>query len=445
MSWNTLYLLDAFAICTFILSYYRNCYRRGYRIDIWHSQLFLSIILPNMIMLPFCRSELNIPILGHDFTAVVAVLPKIFLICLLGYFSILVGGFVWRIRAGLGIRKLVVPVLDVVPRCSMMVMSSRSILIFQSFLCISLQMIVLGIYFSRSGFGFDLRSYTFANPALRPVALVVSNYSIIIASHCLARYIDKKEKLLLACTLFLSFGLVFFGARSNIASIYINVLLCYLMKLRTRVSLFKIVTIVSVILLAGLYLGNARAGQYSLTDFFTLLAAALFYGNNFSDLRDFAWVVALWDQKLWIGKTYLAALTAFVPRFVSEFRDTWGTGAATATTLGFDPHVHPGVRPGSFGEGYLNFGLIGVVVVGFLIGVILRRVDVEVKHALTGSHPSIRRAFSSTMTLSLAGIVAISANSSAFFVLIGIYIFSWVCLRLQRIFQPQPVSLARAN
>jgi hypothetical protein len=196
---------------------------------------------------------------------------------------------------------------------------------------------------------------------------------------------------------------------------------------------------ISVIIVGGLYLGSVRAGQYSLGDFFELLGAALLYGNTFSDLRDFAWVDALWDHNLWIGKTYLAALTAFVPRFVSEFRDAWGTGAATAITLGLDPHVHPGVRPGAFGESYFNFGLPGVVIVGFAMGVIFRRVDIDVKRAMTAPQPSMRKAFASTTLLSVAGIIAISANSSGFFVLGGIYFFSWFCLKVFQLIQPRQV------
>ncbi len=442
MSWNVLYFLDALAICSFVLSYYCTCYRKGYRIDIWHSQMFLSIVLPNMLMLPFCRSELNYPVLGSDFAAVVAVLPKIFLISLLGYFAILVGGFLWRIHVGLGTRKLATQLLDILPRCSMMLMSSRNLLVFQALLCLALQIVMLTLYFGQSGFGFDLRAYTFAHPELRPVALIISNYSIVIASHSLARYIDKKEKVLLACVLLLSFGLVFFGARGNIASIYISILLCYLIRLRTRVSLFRLAIVTSTILLLALYLGNVRAGQYSLGDFFTFLAAALFYGNNFSDLRDFAWVDALWNHRLWMGKTYLAAVMAFVPRVASEFRDTWGTGAATATTLGFDPHVHPGVRPGYFGESYFNFSLLGVIVVGLAIGIIWRRVDIDVKRALTAYESSMRKAFASTMLLGVAGVFAVSANSSGFFVLGGIYFFTWLCLQAQRLIHSRPVSLA---
>jgi oligosaccharide repeat unit polymerase len=442
MSWNLLYILDVLAISSFAISYYLTCYRQGYRIDIWHSQLFLGCVMPNMIMLPFARSDLNVLILGRDFTAVVAALPNVFLVALLGYFTMFAGGLSWRIRVGLGTRKLAVRLLDIVPQCSMMLMSSRSLLVFQSLLCLVLQFLILSLYFAHSGFGFDLREYTFVNPTLRPVALFISGYSIIIGSHCLARYIEKRERILFSCTILLTIGLLFFGSRSNILGIYINVLLCYLIQLRTKISLFRLVSMISVIIVGGLYLGSVRAGQYSLGDFFELLGAALLYGNTFSDLRDFAWVYALWDHKFWVGKTYLAALTAFVPRFASAFRDTWGLGVATATTLGLDPHVHPGVRPGIFGEGFFNFGLIGVVCVGFILGIIERRVDIDVKRAVASPRPSMMKAFASTMLLGVAGTVAISSSFSGVYVLGGIYLFSWLCLGAQRLIQPRHISLA---
>jgi hypothetical protein len=305
-----------------------------------------------------------------------------------------------------------------------------------------LQFLILSLYFAHNGFGFDLRHYTFEKPALRPVALFISGYSIIIGSHCLARYIEKRERIIFSCTILLTIGLLFFGARSNILAIYIDVLLCYLVQLRTKISLFRLISMISVIIVGGLYLGSVRAGQYSLGDFFELLGAALLYGNTFSDLRDFAWVYALWDHKFWVGKTYLAALTAFVPRFASTFRDTWGLGVATATTLGLDPQVHPGVRPGLFGEGFFNFGLIGVVSVGFILGVIARRVDIDVKRAVASPRPSMMKAFASTRLLGIAGAIAISSSFSGIYVLGGIYLFSWICLATQRLIQPRHISLA---
>jgi oligosaccharide repeat unit polymerase len=443
--WSVCYLLDCLAIAGFAISYYRKCYRQGYRIDFWYAQVFLLCVFPNMLMLPFAKSELNVLVLGRDLNAVTAVLPIVFLITMIGYLSVLAGSGLWRLQIGIGLRDAAGAVLDVVPRCSMMLMSSRGVLIFQTVLCLLLQAMILTIYFSQSGFAFDLRSFTFANPSLRPVALVISNYSIIIASHCLARYVDKRERILLACTVLLTCGLVFFGARGNILAIYMNVLICYVVMMRRKISLFRVISFAVVILAVAFYLGNARAGEYSISGLAGSIFFLLFYGNNFSDLRDFAWVYSAWDHVLWAGKTYLAALLAFIPRFASHFRDTWGLGVATASTVGFDPQVHPGLRPGAFGEGFFNFGLFGVVAVGLLLGLVSRRVDTEVKRAFASSQPSMMKAFASTMLLGIAGAFAVSAGFSGVYVLAGVYLFSWFCLSVQRVFAPQKVLVTSAR
>src|ERR1700730_872468 len=96
-NWTILYTLDALAIVLFAVSYYRNCYRRGYRIDFWHSQLFLAFVLPNMLMLPFATSELNVIVVGKDIRAVIAAVPIVFLISLLGYCAVLAGGRLWQL------------------------------------------------------------------------------------------------------------------------------------------------------------------------------------------------------------------------------------------------------------------------------------------------------------------------------------------------------------
>jgi oligosaccharide repeat unit polymerase len=439
MSWNVLYALDLFALVLFGISYYRNCYRRGYRVDFWHVNLFSICVLPNLLMLPFATSELNEIVLGDDFGKVMAALPTVFLITLFGYFSILAGGILWRFRVGVGLRKTAMSVLDFVPHCSRMLMSSREVLIFQALLCLFLQLLILGIYFSRNGFGFDLRGFTFANPGLRPVALLASNYTIIIASHCFARYVDKKESSLLVCTLLLSTGLVFFGARSSILSIYLGVALCYLVGRRAKISLLRIVGIVTTLLLAVMYLGSLRNGEYSPVDFFKSVAFLILYGNTFSDLRDFSWVYSAWDHVPWGGKTYLAAFISFIPRVASGFRDTWGLGAATSATVGFDPQVHPGLRPGIFGEGFFNFGLAGVAAVGLMLGIVARRVDLDVKRALEPSRRSMIDAFASTMMLNVIGNFAVTAGFSGLYILFAIYLFSWFCLRLASLVQTRPV------
>jgi oligosaccharide repeat unit polymerase len=436
---NLLYGLDLAAIALFAISYFRNCFRRGYRIDFWHAELFLLCVFPNMIMLPFARSELNIIVLGRDLDAVIAAVPTVFLITLLGYFAILLGGKLWRLRAGLGLRRAIAHVLDIVPRCSMMLMSSRTVLVMQAGICLLLQFLILALYFSASGFAFDLRAYTFENPTLRPVALIISDYSIVIASHCLARYVDTKEKILLLCTLVLTFGLVFFGARGNLLAIYMSVLLCYFVKMRNKISFLRIAAVTGAIVVVGFYLGSLRTGAYSAGGFFGTFIDMVFYGNTFSDLRDFAWVYSAWDHVFWGGKTYLAAILSFVPRFASHFRDTWAMGAMTAATAGFDPEVHPGLRPGIFGEGFFNFGLPGAIAIGLMLGVVLRRVDLDVKHALSSPRSSMMQAFASTMLLGVATTFAVSAGFSGLYTLAAIYVFSWFCVSIERFFHPRSV------
>ena len=433
MSWTVLYAIDAAAILSFVALYIKNGYLRGYRVDFWHLTLFMSCVFPNMILLPFATSEMNRLVLGADFDAVTAAIPKVFLIGIVGFCAMLAGGSLWRLQTGIGIRKSAARVLHVLPRLSMMMMSSRRLLIFLALLCGVLQVSVLAIYFARSGFGFDLRQFTFANPWLRPVAQTAAGMSVVTASHCLARYMDRKEKILLRCTLLLTLGLVFFGARSNLLFIYLNVWICYLVKLRRNLNLVWLVSAAASMVAAGFYLGNLRAGHYSITDFLASIAFLLLYGNNFSDLRDFAWVYSAWNHTWWGGKTYVAALFSFVPRAISQFRDTWGLGVVTASTAGLDPQVHPGLRPGEFGEAFFNFGLPGVILVGVILGVLVRRVDIDVKRAVIREHPSIMEAFASTQIFQIAGFVAISVNLSTFFVLCGIFLFSWVCLQIMQL------------
>ena len=444
VSSNLILAVDAFALVHFAVSYYRNCYRRGFRIDFWHAELFFFCVLPNMLMLPFAMSDLNVLVLGEDLSGVMQVLPRVFLITVVGYFAVIAGGGLWRLRSDLGLRRIARQVLDSIPRCSMMLMSSRSILVFHTALCLLLQFGILTLYIYQNGFGFDLRGFTFANPSVRPVALLISNYSIIIGSHCLARYLERREKSLLACTLLLTFGLIFFGSRENILGIYLNVLICYMVFRRKKISLFRLVTLAGLIVGMGLYLGNVRTGAYSLSEFVGSLAVLIFYGDTFSDLRDFAWVYSGWKHSYWGGKTYLAALTAFIPRFASQFRDTWGLGVQTASTVGFDPQVHPGLRPGAFGESFFNFGILGVIAMGVILGIIFRRVDLDVKDALLAERPSMTKAFAPTNLLTLAGCIAVTAGFSTLYVLAGVYAFSWFCLSVHRVFHPRPIAVSES-
>lgn len=433
-SWSAVYLVDFLALLSFAVSYYRGCYAKGYSVDIWHSYIFLFCVLPNMLMLPFAAGEQNVVVLGRDYPDVAATVPLVFLITMLGYGAMLLGGSIWRFRSGLGLRNTAIEILDVFPNCSLMLMSSRSLLVLQAIICVGMQACILLLHFSQDGVDFDLRGYGFAHPTLRPIIQIIVFYSTMIASHCFARYLNRKEASLLACTLVLSLALVFFGSRAALLVIYLNAVICLLIRRGRRVSLLKLTLFSALVLVVAFYLGSVRAGSYSIGNFIAAALFLLLYGNNFSDLRDFAWVYSHWDHTFWLGKTYLAALTAFVPRFASSFRDTWGLGVATSGTVGLDTTVHPGLRPSAFGEGYFNFGVVGVLVVGILMGAILRRVDIDTKRIIKSKDASLEGAFASTMLINVATAVAISTVSSTLYVMAGVYFVTWILLRVLRDF-----------
>ena len=146
-----------------------------------------------------------------------------------------------------------------------------------------------------------------------------------------------------------------------------------LQRLKVR-QVLKLFPAAAAILLAAIYLGDVRAGQYNVLQTIANLGLTLFYGNNFSDLRDFAWVRSYWDGQYYLGRTQAAGLLAFIPSAISPFRAEWNWGVVTTTLAGLDPLVTPGLRAGAFGEAYFNFGMAGVLIAGLLYGYFIRRV-----------------------------------------------------------------------
>jgi hypothetical protein len=55
------------------------------------------------------------------------------------------------------------------------------------------------------------------------------------------------------------------------------------------------------------------------------------------------------------------------------------------------------------------------------------------------------KAFASTMLLGIAGAFAVSAGFSGIYVLAGVYLFSWFCLSVQRMSEPQKVLVTSAK
>src|SRR4051812_31734800 len=188
-----------------------------------------------------------------------------------------------------------------------------------------------------------------------------------------------------------------------------------------RLSVGRVLRIVPAgfaALMFALYLGDVRDGQYNILRTIATVGIKLFYGNNFSDLRDFAWVRSYWDGTYFLGKTQLAGVLAFIPSVLSTFRAEWNWGVVTTSIAGLDPLVNPGLRAGVFGEMYFNFGLPGVLAAGFAYGYVIRRIH-NASLAAVRSLPVERARLSILAAMVTLNLIGGLLNTAGFF---GFYI-----------------------
>jgi hypothetical protein len=216
-------------------------------------------------------------------------------------------------------------------------------------------------------------------PGLRPFSNVAQVMLPLTVALTLFVGIGRRRYFILALAI-MNLGLaVLTGARSVAFAGVMTFALTYLVhasalrQLRIRTAL-KLIPVGAAVLVLVVYLGDVREGQYNLLRTVATLGLKLFYGNNFSDLRDFAWVKSSWDGQYYLGKTQLAGLLSFIPSALSSYRAEWNWGVVTTTMAGLDPTVNPGLRAGTYGEMYFNFGLTAVLLSGIVYGYAVRRV-----------------------------------------------------------------------
>ena len=423
----------------FFWSYYWNCFRKGYTVDLWHFML-LILVFSIHIMLPFSRSPLNVYAVGNFWPRIAPQINEAYLITALGYAMLLAGGNVWRINLGLGTRRAVASVLEFPARGSLLLLNSKTLLLTHGALSVAVLAGVIAIYFSLSGFGFNIEGLLVTYPPFRPIAQFGAFYSVLIGSHCMARYVVRKERSMLLVVLVIAAELLFFGQRSTLLSLGLLTIMVGFIKLGRRLKMrwFAVGGFLVVVLV--FLLNVLRHGDFQLNHVLLDFGMQTFYGNSFSDTRDFAWMLGFWKGDYYHGLTYLAAIISFIPRALSNFRDTYALGVVTATTIGFEPTTHAGIRLGPFGEAYINFGLPGVVVSGLFVGAITRLIDERIKQAVRVLPPQSLRAYSYYIVMTFAAVAEISITASLCYSILVIFALSWVYLRVVRVLNMQTVG-----
>jgi oligosaccharide repeat unit polymerase len=315
----------------------------------------------------------------------------------------------------------------------------------------SLGVVALFLFLSVAGLlgAEGMRNRAMEAPVLRPIFNVAAAILPLLIAIVLLAAAERRRAALwvLACLLLLpalltgSRGVAFGGVM-----MYGLTVLGYQSvrgELNTR-RVLAALPVAAVVLFLALYLADVRQGQYNILVTAARVGIDLFYGNNFSDLRDFAWLLAYWDGEWLGGRTQLAGLMGFIPALLSPFRTNWSWGRVSTDMVGLGTRevasAHPGLRAGMFGELYLNFGLVGVLLGGLLLGYFVARLHAATRHAVERYSPFeaklvILAAFT---VLNLLANLYITAGFFGVYVVLGVLVTVRIAKGILRAGVPSP-------
>jgi hypothetical protein len=87
--------------------------------------------------------------------------------------------------------------------------------------------------------------------------------------------------------------------------------------------------------------------------------------SGLPEVRDLGWVMSVTGEKRFYGATFAVPMV-FAPGIATDFKQRYGLGYVTARLMG----LQEGLRITLPGEGYLNFGAVGFLVVGAVFGIL---------------------------------------------------------------------------
>ena len=397
-----LMLINVAVFFCFIFSYFKMYKGTGKVIDYWYFISLQFFIIPIVIMYPFSSSSGNIIATGGAYYTLEPYVNTAYMISLVGYFSFVIGGGV----AGKNAIKI-----KFFERCYTPLKDTFNLAVFSFFL-----LLMFAIFFA-----FQFYTGNFQNPRLffmehpiyRPIYNFVVSYFKVMVVILGAFCVDSKNKkwaLVLAVICLLGVSL---GTRSSIIDSICYIAFLFFISSGKKIKFWHAVLFTAFVFIAVFALEIVRSGHSSGV-FYNII-----YGNTFSDVRDFAWILSYWDFKYIHGRTYISGIISFIPSSMSDYREIWAISRYTNKFVGFDSLVHPGLRPGKFGEPFFNFGIIGVILLGGGLGYCLKRVSNEINVIIKSTvEGKALRIFLTTLPFQFVSMFCLTSGFFEFYVLV---------------------------
>lgn len=345
----------------------RMFYVHGHKTLIF--SIFMSIVMP-LSFTPFAFDARNIYAIGENYGGILRALERASF--LYAMFSIVF--FIAFYAAAEFWRPSRIPKVGFVSRGALIAIESDAVI--AVLLLIQLMLVVVMVA-GGVRFGGGLVD-ALTNVWIRPVANIWSVWSVFVGSLTSARFF-LNPRLRTGCEVLLALLLsVVTGQRAVALLPLVTGLIAALGASRSRGVVMALIIgtclIPAAVLLTELRASRAAETAKAQTSSVSLSGTeSIAYGNNFSEVRDFAWVLGNFNGRPLGGLTYLAGYTSFVPSAILDFRTEWSFGVFTARTAGLDPRYTGGLRTGFFSEMYFNFGLIFALVGSVLYGLLTGR------------------------------------------------------------------------
>lgn len=434
---NPVYLIINISFASFfIISWYKQYRSTGINLDIWVYNMLLIFILPFIIMYPFATSDYNILYVGSSgVDGIISGIDEAYIVSIIGFLSMFIGKFYCD---RFGINKIISfifynPFVNTIGLYYSEIILSKKVSRSISIIYIFILTIFVSFILSR-GLISNPRGFFMENTQFRPIyGLIISLFSIVfgVLSTRILQFNSIIDKLLLIPIAIFGFLL---GVRAPVIFQILGFGLMYVIyKGKGYISIYKMLLFVITILLLIIFLVLMRNSDVSTSrsslNSTSIFWYEIFYGNTFSDIRDFSLIIGYWDGvHLW-GMSYISAFVSFIPSYLLSFREQWGIGRITVNMLGFDPTVHPGVRPGFFGEMYLNFGIVGVIVLGFIWAQVIQNVNKIIKKSVHTNNVVLGN--SALISASFVWYLSNTAGFFEFYVLFIVLFILYLCTRIR--------------
>lgn len=388
-----LLIVDIILIIWYLYGWYDQFRKTGSYIDYWRFNMLLVFFLPVLLMYPFSSSSLNVlTVLGlNNLYNIQDYIDEAYIVTITGFLGVYIGKYIYDyFHPVLQFEIIIIPFSSTLGKFFSTIVRNSSVSRFFSFFYI---LILIGfvLFIVTAGLLGNPREFFMINTQYAPIYTFILNtfeiVFVIISTRAL-QYNKGSDKIFFFTLILFGF---FLGVRAPLFLRGLSFGVLYILyRKQGYVPFVKIAVIVLstlfLIMLFAFIRNTDRSNGIDLNIALQSFVPEILYGNTFSDLRDFSWVLSYWNRDLYWGLSYFAAILSFIPSSIYPIRQTYGIGKITVLTAGLDPITHPGLRMGIFGEMYINFGIIAVVLFGILWGYVTRRVDVLTrKYATEGN------------------------------------------------------------